>query len=1044
MFLTFFFAYIKKKHYLCTALPKTSTENKMKKFYDSLLRCLLFAACIVGNVNCLIGQEKNPDIAAFEERRTKAFSEKDWEALFAIEKEFDVYYDDVTHRTPEAKFEYTILKLYVSYGYMNAKNYAQAEQTLLDALELAENFQKTKLRIYSTLSLCYSQMAMAKEAYDNYSDAIQYSLFAISYAQMCGNNERVISQNITLGKEYVYIQEYDKARACFLQAKKIIDDIGDTKLFTAKLAFEEAQLEKKLENYRQTIELLEKAYALYDGSSDPNRVNHLIAIADNMASVYRFSLHNEEKASYWDNKITELEQHDNNTAGSELLRYKEWISKVIRLASSGKHEEAVAQYTQIIQELEKKTSIDNNYIMADCYDSRAICYMSLKRYKEAIADYNAAIILYKSLNENASLVDCYTYLGYAYYHEGDLGKTIEAEKNALAIAETIYDEDSDKLAECYLTVANIYAFHGDTLLAKQHLLKATDINERKIKKTFSYLTAQERNNYWAGKQNDILNIQPFLMKFGETQSEYTDALYDVQLLSKGLLLQSDIELQLLSSRSPQLQSLLTEVMQIRKTILQEKLPADSIRMLKREAEKIERELTVSSSEVGDFLHFLDITQSDVKQHLPMHAIAIEFATFKYGKDSLLTVAYVMKKDWEHVKMIPLYEERDILPLLGSERNKANMNRLYSHNANGAKLSQMIWSPILPYIQPDDTVYFAPSGLLHVLAVEALPYDATHTMADTYNLVRLSSTRELALRKEPITHKTATLYGDIRYGVSPDKMYANHIKYNNPDIPQDLVWDARMVGNVQAADLLATKVEVETIAPILQRQGIQVQVFSADTANEESFKALSGTQQNILHLATHGFYAPDKNQATDPMECCGLLFAGANTALAGDRNRLHEGVHDGVLTAKEISLLNLRDADIVVLSACETGLGDVTGEGVFGLQRGFKMAGAQTILMALWKVNDDATRLLMTSFYRHYAKGLSKRESFRKAQQEVRNYNGTEASEDDRTAAQDNFRNRNKKTETTTTATPNSQSEKENKDEHPYADPYYWAGFILLD
>ena len=134
--------------------------------------------------------------------------------------------------------------------------------------------------------------------------------------------------------------------------------------------------------------------------------------------------------------------------------------------------------------------------------------------------------------------------------------------------------------------------------------------------------------------------------------------------------------------------------------------------------------------------------------------------------------------------------------------------------------------------------------------------------------------------------------------------------------------------------------------------------------------------------------------------CGLLFAGTNTALQGHSNELPEGVQDGILTAKEISLIDLRDADLVVLSACETGKGEITGEGVFGLQRAFKQAGAQSIIMFLWPVNDAATQLLMTEFYRNWTTNhQSKREAFRNAQQTVRS---------------------------------------------KYPEPYYWAGFIMLD
>ena len=114
---------------------------------------------------------------------------------------------------------------------------------------------------------------------------------------------------------------------------------------------------------------------------------------------------------------------------------------------------------------------------------------------------------------------------------------------------------------------------------------------------------------------------------------------------------------------------------------------------------------------------------------------------------------------------------------------------------------------------------------------------------------------------------------------------------------------------------------------------------------------------------------------------GLLFAGANTALR--HQPVPEGMDDGILTARELSTLDLRGLSLVVLSACQTGLGEVSEEGVFGLQRGFKKAGAQTIMMSLWKVADDATATLMTHFYQGLLGGLSKRQAFLKAQSLLR-------------------------------------------------------------
>ena len=116
---------------------------------------------------------------------------------------------------------------------------------------------------------------------------------------------------------------------------------------------------------------------------------------------------------------------------------------------------------------------------------------------------------------------------------------------------------------------------------------------------------------------------------------------------------------------------------------------------------------------------------------------------------------------------------------------------------------------------------------------------------------------------------------------------------------------------------------------------------------------------------------------------GLLFAGAQNTFDG--KEIPIDVEDGILTAKDISRMDLRGTDLVVISACQSGLGEVTGDGVFGLQRGFKKAGVQTIVMSLWEVDDDATKVMMTRFYENLAKGRNKYDAFREAQKYLRKY-----------------------------------------------------------
>ncbi|MCR5454763.1 MAG: CHAT domain-containing protein [Bacteroidales bacterium] len=201
-----------------------------------------------------------------------------------------------------------------------------------------------------------------------------------------------------------------------------------------------------------------------------------------------------------------------------------------------------------------------------------------------------------------------------------------------------------------------------------------------------------------------------------------------------------------------------------------------------------------------------------------------------------------------------------------------------------------------------------------------------------------------------------------------------------------------------AYLRGTKVEADTITAILRANNYQVLETCDTSATEGNFKNLSGSGISILHIATHGFYRSNRffggsgfgfnlnhqNSEDISLSRSGLLMSGANSALnLNRRDDIPDGVGDGILTAKEISRLDFSGLDLVILSACETALGDVTDEGVFGLQRGFKKAGAQTIIMSLWEVDDYATQLLMVEFFKKLGSGLSKRDAFNAAQEYVK-------------------------------------------------------------
>jgi CHAT domain-containing protein len=352
----------------------------------------------------------------------------------------------------------------------------------------------------------------------------------------------------------------------------------------------------------------------------------------------------------------------------------------------------------------------------------------------------------------------------------------------------------------------------------------------------------------------------------------------------------------------------------------------------------------------------------------------------------------------------------------------------SSQCKGEELYELVWSKVEKEIKGCRAIYYSPAGILNAVSLQAISNGKSY-LGEKYTMHLVSSIGSVPQIKAETAEigAKAVVYGGIQYDVEESMMIQESRSYMPTNT---LTWDTSFGETRRGWKYLpGTDKEAKSISSMFTNHNIDVKLISGTSAHEESFKALSGKHNNILHIGTHGFTWTDSvakkqdffaqrvqlmgqeqyyDTSIDPLNRCGLLFAGANIALQGNSKNLPEGVQDGILTAKEISLMDLRDANLVVLSACETAKGDITSEGVFGLQRAFKMAGVQTIIMSLWKVNDQATQILMTEFYNNWiGKKQSKREAFRNAQNSVR-------------------------------------YAKDKDGDYKYNKPIYWAGFIMLD
>lgn len=568
-----------------------------------------------------------------------------------------------------------------------------------------------------------------------------------------------------------------------------------------------------------------------------------------------------------------------------------------------------------------------------------------------------------------------------------------------AYGSALYSQYILQLMKCYLFLDMQEELEN---LALEYTDMATDY----IKEHFKTMSYDERSQFWFSNNGWFMRDLPILLKLFSSE-KLADCTYNGQLLSKGLLLNSERTLAdaLAKIGNDNISRDYYEVQKMRGELnaMYKRLDAnaDTLEYLRNTIRLKERTLMAQVSKYGDYTDNLVVSWEDVAKNLKDDECALEYVTVPQDSDFVYGVLIVFSGS-QNPLWIELCKQSDI--------NNVESKDYYTTD----KLSQLLWNKLEGVVSSISTVYFSASGSLHSIALEYLPLPNGQRIREKYAMRRLSSTREILQRgNQNASWKSIALYGGLDY-------WADGTDH------KDIVAKKRAVAGADGRlspveDLEYTKVEVNSINKLMRSKGLRPHVFSRGKGTEGSFKPLSNKGVDLIHIATHGYFAPfDPYLQINEMEKIGLdlqrnasvqedvqlasaqlMMAGANNAIVGDIEPNQE--NDGILTALELSRMDFHSVDLVVLSACQTALGMVNGEGVFGLQRGFKKAGVKTIMMSLWEVDDKATQILMTHFYENVLNGLSKQEALNNAQHYLRTM-----------------------------------------DNGKYENPEYWAAFILLD
>ncbi len=908
------------------------------------------------------------------------------------------------------------------------KNYPEAEIWYLQSLRIREkslgNEHPEFANSLNEIMILYLEMG-------RYEDAVAYGTRSkdIRGKVLGKNNIDYAGSLVNLGTMFMLLARYETAEPLFLEAKNILESKKEFSqhLFYSNCLYNLSGLYLNMSRFEEAEPLLLKSRSIYEtifGKEHPNVTYATFALA---GMYYLMGNFEAAEPLYLETKRL-LEK----TAGTEDAAYASCLEGLANMyRESGKPELAQPLFEQAVS-INKKVLGKEHPDYAFSIFHLADFYLSLNRLNLAEPMFlEAKLVLENSLGkESDQYATALSGLGTLKKMQGHYEAAERLFIEAKDIRERILGTGNYNYDLSLKDLANFYWQTGNLPSAERYFLESIHTRKSSLLKASRHMSERELSAYvkqWTINLDPIYSFAQIALNPTLDASSFNNALF-----YKGFLLSNASQIGKLA---------LTDTVATQKIFLlksfqrrlaeQYSFPIaerDSSMVVEMEAKAniLEKEIVGTVAGFGDALR--QVSWQDVQAKLKPEEAVIEFVHYKFSDpkstDSIMYSAILLLPGEHQPMFVPLFEKRQLEAII-SPKKIENRNELFSqlysrgitpvNKANLQGLYKLIWKPIDSLLSGYKTVYFSPSGLLHYINFDAIPMPTeglsqSAMLSDKFQFVRLGSTRSLVVTKftKSKTTNTALLFGGIQYNqdttlLADPKVFTD----NTSNSSIELSFATSMRGLAERSEtwkyLPGTEKEINTAEQIMHTAGIQVRSYRGNAAKEEVFKHIGNGADGsprILHLATHGFFFPDPKTvgtgqsalgsepvfkiSEQPMIRSGLLLAGANHAWKTGKP-LKPGMEDGILTAYEISQMNLSNTELVVLSACETGLGDIQGnEGVYGLQRAFKIAGAKYLIMSLWQVPDKQTSLLMTTFYKKWLEDkMTIPEAFRAAQKELR-------------------------------------------------------------
>ncbi|HVF46610.1 MAG TPA: CHAT domain-containing tetratricopeptide repeat protein, partial [Pyrinomonadaceae bacterium] len=669
-------------------------------------------------------------------------------------------------------------------------------------------------------------------------------------------------------------------------------------------------------------------------------------------------------------------------------------------SDAGRLEDAEQLYLETLRILEKKGNpLEENWSFT--LTSLGRLYHQRGELEKARPLFHKAIGMAEKRIENdpLSLSDHLLHFGRLQISAGEFRDAEKSLQRALDISESALGAEHGNLSRILNALSAVKALQGNIVAAVEIQSRANRLSERDIILNLSVGTQHQRSLYLkltadefnqtialdaeknAGSKARELAVAAVLQRKGRV----LDALASTaNLLSRQASAEEMLLLQRLNDTNARLSAVSLNGPQNMKPEEYRKQVSEI------QKEKDSLEIEISRRTAGFFQPSKIASPPAIRSLIPSDAVLVEFVTYRpIAKDSAAAgdgryVAYVIRQKGD-TDMVPIGGVAEIDSLIARYRAALRDPRRRDVHTLAKNVYARVMRPVRRALRDARHLIISPDGEMNLMPFESLIDESNKHVIESYALSYVTSGRDLVRMEQKRDSRTApVIVANPDFGQASSDLLAS-TRTLAPGRRSITV--TRELSGTYFAPLRGTAAEADAIRKLIPAAAVR----TAADASESALKSVNAPE--ILHIATHGFFLQDTARPAgddgrspmratlvdanieNPLLRSGLALTGANVRRgSGD---------DGILTALEASGLNLWGTKLVVLSACDTGVGEIrTGEGVFGLRRAFVLAGAESLVMSLWPVSDYVTRELMVGYYENLQQGIGRGESLRRAKLEM--------------------------------------------------------------